>query len=94
MLEMKSDLYRKPTTSPHPEVKILFDAAAERGLGTDSLAQLTGYSRDAIMSMRRPNKLGHGGNPQIQMLKDMAQLLGYELKLVPIRWRGHDTSGD
>lgn len=94
MLEMKTDLYRKPTTSPHPEVKILFDAAAERGLGTDKLAELTGYSRDAIMCMRRPNSDGHGSNPPIRIVKDLAQLLGYELKLVPVKWRGQNESSD
>jgi protein tyrosine phosphatase (PTP) superfamily phosphohydrolase (DUF442 family) len=94
MLEMAKKLYRKPPSSPLPEVHVLFSAAAEKGLGTDHIADLTGYSRDAVNCLRRPDKHGGGSNPSFQFLKDVAQVLGYEFRLVPVKWRGQNESSD
>lgn len=80
---MKNDLYRKPTTSPIQEVHVLFDAAKDKGIKTSELADLTGYSMDMLAHMRRPSANGQGRNPPYQVLKDLADLLGYEFRLVP-----------
>lgn len=79
-----NDIYRKPPSTPHPEVAWLFNTAQERGIGSEQLVKLTGYSRDMIDTMRRPDKHGHGANPPFQAVKELAQVLGYEFTLVRI----------
>ena len=91
---MAQSRYRKPTTSPVDEVSVLFDVAASENIALDALAEKTGYSRDMLMNIRRPSKRGQGNNPPYLTLKAMAEVLGYEFKLVPVRWRGQDESSD
>lgn len=88
---MNHSLYRMPTTTHHPEVRMLFEVAKDRGIGTETIAEVTGYTRDAVACLRRPRKDGSGSNPSFQFLKDVAQMLGYEFKLVPIGWRGQEA---
>ncbi|MEN9717595.1 MAG: hypothetical protein RIQ99_473 [Pseudomonadota bacterium] len=89
-----NDVYRMPTTSDLPEVHVLFQEAKLRGIGTEDLANKTGYSRDAISTLRRPRKGGQGFNPSHRMVRDIAECLGYEFKLVRKGWRGQDESSD
>lgn len=63
---------------------MLFEVAKDRGIGTETIAEVTGYTRDAVACLRRPRKDGSGSNPSFQFLKDVAQMLGYEFKLVPM----------
>lgn len=91
MKTQATEIYRKPITTNHPEIRVLFEAAEDRGIGTETIAELTGYTRDAILCLRRPRKDGSGRNPSFQFLKDVAQMLGYEFKLVPIGWRGQEA---
>ena len=66
--QIKKELYRKPSTSPHAPVRILFDIATENGIGTEAIATKAGYSRDAILALRRPTTNGRGQNPTFQLL--------------------------
>lgn len=79
---MKQKAYRKPTTSHIPDVHVLFEEAKARGLGVEALANQLGYDKSVIMTLRRPDKHGHGTRPTYQLIKDVAGVLGYEIKLV------------
>jgi hypothetical protein len=76
--------YLKPTTSPIEEARVLFNAAAEQDIGLDRLVEATGYSKDMLMCIRRPRDDGQGNNPPYLALKALAQVLGYEFRLVPV----------
>ncbi len=91
---MKQKSYRRPITSHLPEVVTMFRRAEESGIGTEVIAAQTGYSRDAILTLRRPSSQGHGNNPSYQLLKDVAEALGYEFRLVPRTWRGQEGQCD
>lgn len=90
---MRRELYQKPCTNPLPEIHELFDLAAAHRIGLDLLEERTGYHRSTINDVRRPRGT-RGTNPTFAMIRDIAQVLGYEFKLVRTGWRGQDEQGD
>lgn len=76
-------LYRKPCTSPHDAVRHLFESAEANGMGIAALAERSGYSANTLSELRRPRRDGSGASPSFALVRDVAMVLGYELKLVP-----------
>lgn len=74
-------VYYKKCTTPLPEVRELFAHAEAMGFGLSELEARTGYAKGTIGELRRPRN-GRGCNPSYSILRDIAQSLGYEFKLV------------
>lgn len=85
-----SDVYRKPCTSPFSAVHRLFQRANELGLGTHEIADLTGYSANAVSELRRPRG-GRGRNPSFALICDIAEVLGYNVALTTCTGEKHDS---
>lgn len=85
--------YRTKTTSPLPQVHDIFEVAIRKNIGATELSELTGYSVDAIAELRCP-RMGRGKNPSFALVRDVAQSLGCEIRVVPRGWRGQEETGD
>lgn len=77
-------VYRKPCTSPFPEVHTLFDLLEGKDITLEELADEVGYSKDAIMALRRPHKGKRNSNHSFRLMRDLARFAGAEIKVIPL----------